>query len=531
MQELNSNEFTVSVDRFGQIQQMRFEQHAPVILDCRAYTQAGDRWKRPLGQAMHGRHIDAGSRRTATRHTQVQGGKAQGAPQFLPMQDMTAQGVGVAQQILGTRQIADGQRRADLGTRNAMAVAIGHVSQGVYRETGAPAGRAQGVDIAGALDSESKILADEKYLGIQALDQRADEHLWRHAGQRGIERLESDLFDAVAREGIELVAQAGNAGRRQFGALGEFRKIFPRMGLERHDRGGQAGIGGCFAHLGEHGLMAPVDPVEIADGQGAGKALRHGRQAAIDMKRRFHGLEFTILGSPTRIFILPDSNSPPRRLVILISGRGSNMQALVRACEQQGWPATVVAVISSKPEAAGLEWAREQGIAATGLDHRNYDSREAFDEALAESIDQHQPDYVLLAGFMRVLTPSFVKHYAHRLVNIHPSLLPAFPGLHTHAQALATGVRAHGCTVHFVTPVLDHGPIIAQGCVPVLENDTATTLAQRVLEIEHIVYPAAVRWLVSGQVVLDADHQVTVSGNPDRLFFSSSSSRTSPLQP
>lgn len=228
---------------------------------------------------------------------------------------------------------------------------------------------------------------------------------------------------------------------------------------------------------------------------------------------------------------MPDSISPHRRLVILISGRGSNMQALVQACAQQGWPASVVAVVSSKPDAAGLVWARDQGIAVAGLDHRNYDSREAFDEALAEEIDQHQPDYVLLAGFMRVLTPAFVKRYAHRLVNIHPSLLPAFPGLHTHAQALATGVRAHGCTVHFVTPVLDHGPIIAQGCVPVLENDTATTLAQRVLEIEHIVYPAAVKWLVAGQVVLDADHHVSVFGQPDRLFFPSISSRKSPSQP
>lgn len=273
-----------------------------------------------------------------------------------------------------------------------------------------------------------------------------------------------------------------------------------------------------------------MNAIEIADGQGAWKALRQGRQAAIDMKRRFHGLEFTILGSLTWIFILSDSFSPQKRLVILISGRGTNMQALVQACRDQGWPADVVAVVSSKPDALGLEWARNQGIATAGLNFRDYDSRESFDAALADEIDRHAPDYVLLAGFMRVLTPGFVKRYTGRLINIHPSLLPAFPGLHTHAQALATGVRAHGCTVHFVTPVLDHGPILAQGCVPVLADDTATTLAQRVLEIEHTVYPAAVRWLVDGQVTLESDNQVTVAGNPDRLFFSPSS-RQSLSQP
>ena len=204
------------------------------------------------------------------------------------------------------------------------------------------------------------------------------------------------------------------------------------------------------------------------------------------------------------------------------------MQAIVQACREQGWPADVVAVISSKPDADGLAWAREQGIAASGLNFRDYENRESFDAALAQEIDRHAPDYVLLAGFMRVLTPGFVKRYPGRLVNIHPSLLPAFPGLHTHAQALATGVRAHGCTVHFVTPILDHGPIIAQGCVPVLADDTPTTLAQRVLDIEHTVYPAAVKWLVSGQVTLEPDNQVRVAGNPDRLFFFSSSRPSHP---
>nr|WP_028355676.1 phosphoribosylglycinamide formyltransferase [Bordetella petrii] len=216
---------------------------------------------------------------------------------------------------------------------------------------------------------------------------------------------------------------------------------------------------------------------------------------------------------------MPQSPSSTRRLVILISGRGSNMQALVRACRDEAWPAEVRAVVASRPDAAGLQWAQEQGIATAALYHKDFPSREAFDTTLAQEIDRHEPDYVLLAGFMRVLTPAFVNHYAGRLVNIHPSLLPMFPGLHTHAQALATGVRLHGCTVHFVTPVLDHGPIIAQGCVPVLAGDTPEALAGRVLAVEHQVYPAAVRWLAQGRVRLTSDQRVEVDGEPPRLFM------------
>jgi len=208
-----------------------------------------------------------------------------------------------------------------------------------------------------------------------------------------------------------------------------------------------------------------------------------------------------------------------RRLVLLISGRGSNMVEIVRACRQEGWPADIAAVIASRPDAAGLDWAHENGIATAVVHHRDHASRDAFDAALAAQIDLHQPDFVILAGFMRVLTPVFVNRYAGRLVNIHPSLLPAFPGLHTHAQALATGVCVHGCTVHFVTPVLDHGPIIAQGTVPVCADDTPETLAQRVLTLEHQVYPAAVRWLVQGRVALTPDQRVEVKGEPTRLFI------------
>lgn len=193
------------------------------------------------------------------------------------------------------------------------------------------------------------------------------------------------------------------------------------------------------------------------------------------------------------------------------------MQSLVQACRLQGWSADVVAVIANRPEAAGLAWAREQGLATACVSHRQFSQREAFDAELARVIESYQPDYVVLAGFMRVLTPGFVRRFAGRLVNIHPSLLPAFPGLHTHAQALAVGVQAHGCTVHFVTPVLDDGPIIAQGVVPVLAGDTPEQLAARVLAVEHQVYPAAVRWLVEGRVRLEGS-VVHVHGVSQRLF-------------
>lgn len=188
-------------------------------------------------------------------------------------------------------------------------------------------------------------------------------------------------------------------------------------------------------------------------------------------------------------------------IVILISGSGSNMAALVEAARQrrwaQRWGAQVVAVISNRPEAAGLAWARAQGLATAVVDHREHDGREAFDAALMRAIDAHRPALVLLAGFMRILTPGFVAHYAGRLVNIHPSLLPAFPGLKTHQRAIEMGCRFAGATVHRVTAELDHGEILAQAVVPVLPDDTPDTLAERVLSQEHRIYPEAVERLLS----------------------------------
>ena len=194
-----------------------------------------------------------------------------------------------------------------------------------------------------------------------------------------------------------------------------------------------------------------------------------------------------------------------KRIVILLSGRGSNLQAIDQACAAEGWPARVVAAISNRPAAQGLAWAAAQGLATFAVDHRQHASREAFDAALAEAIDAHAPDLVLLAGFMRILGDAFVQRYAGRLLNIHPSLLPAFAGLQTHQRAIAAGCKLAGCTVHFVTPTLDHGPIVAQAVVPVLPDDTAETLSDRVLAAEHVIYPRAVRWFVEGQLALDGD--------------------------
>ncbi|WP_243021037.1 phosphoribosylglycinamide formyltransferase [Simplicispira sedimenti] len=190
-----------------------------------------------------------------------------------------------------------------------------------------------------------------------------------------------------------------------------------------------------------------------------------------------------------------------KNIVILISGGGSNMAAMVRTAQQQQWDkrlgARVAAVVSNKADAAGLAFAQAQGIATEVLDHKRFATREAFDTALAERIDRHDPALVVLAGFMRILTPGFVAHYAGRLINIHPSLLPAFTGLHTHQRAIDAGCKFAGCTVHQVTAELDVGPILDQAVVPVLPADTAASLAARVLTQEHVVYPRAVAQLLS----------------------------------
>jgi phosphoribosylglycinamide formyltransferase 1 len=195
--------------------------------------------------------------------------------------------------------------------------------------------------------------------------------------------------------------------------------------------------------------------------------------------------------------------------VILISGRGSNMRSIVEA----GTGLEVRAVISNRPDAQGIEWAAARGIPTRIVDHKAHATRELFDAALAVEIVAHEPDLVVLAGFMRILTPAFINRFPRRILNIHPSLLPSFPGLHTHRQALAAGVKVHGCTVHVVTPALDSGPIVAQAAVPVFAGDTEESLAARVLEAEHRVYPAVVRWFLEDRVEFLPGDVVRVKGS------------------
>jgi phosphoribosylglycinamide formyltransferase-1 len=201
-------------------------------------------------------------------------------------------------------------------------------------------------------------------------------------------------------------------------------------------------------------------------------------------------------------------------VAILISGRGSNMRSLVEA----GVPVSLV--ISNRADAAGLDFARAHGIATTVIEHRAFATRDAFEAELGAALERHAPRLVALAGFMRVLTPGFVRRYAGRMLNIHPSLLPAFPGLDTHARALAAGVKLHGCTVHFVTEQLDAGPIVIQAAVPVLPGDTAAALAARVLEQEHRIYPRAARWFLDGRLVID-NGMVRVKGDDAQLVLPS----------
>lgn len=187
------------------------------------------------------------------------------------------------------------------------------------------------------------------------------------------------------------------------------------------------------------------------------------------------------------------------RIAILISGRGSNMQAILDA----GLPVEVAAVVSNNPDARGLEIARSRGLTTATVNHRDYPDRHAFDTALAERLAGFRPDLVVLAGFMRILTENFIARFAGRILNIHPSLLPAFPGVDTHRRAIEAGVRLHGCTVHFVTPAVDHGPIVIQAAVPVRPDDDEARLASRVLEQEHRIYPLAVRWYAEGRLRID----------------------------
>ena len=206
-----------------------------------------------------------------------------------------------------------------------------------------------------------------------------------------------------------------------------------------------------------------------------------------------------------------------KSIVILISGRGSNMEAIVQRCAAEGWPARVAAVISNRADAAGLQFAQSHGIATAVVPHKAFATREAFDVALAAAIDAYAPDLVVLAGFMRILGAAFVRRYEGRLLNIHPSLLPMFPGLHTHQRAIDAGCKLAGATVHLVTPQLDHGPIVMQSVVAVQAGDTADMLASRVLATEHQIYPCAVRWFVDGRLKMEHGLVRHTDGEPQLL--------------
>lgn len=199
------------------------------------------------------------------------------------------------------------------------------------------------------------------------------------------------------------------------------------------------------------------------------------------------------------------------RLVVLISGSGSNLQAIMDAVANGKLSATLAAVISNRPDAYGLQRAADASIATTTIDHTQFDCRETFDAALQETIDSYQPDLLVLAGFMRILTPAFVTHYTGRMLNIHPSLLPLYKGVRTHQRALDDGAKEHGVSVHFVTPELDGGPVIMQAKIPVLPSDTAESLAQRVLVQEHVIYPRVLKWFAEGRLKLEGN-QVVLDG-------------------
>ncbi|MDD5392954.1 MAG: phosphoribosylglycinamide formyltransferase [Thiothrix sp.] len=207
-----------------------------------------------------------------------------------------------------------------------------------------------------------------------------------------------------------------------------------------------------------------------------------------------------------------DESTALPRLVVLISGSGSNLQSIIDAIRAQRLQAQIVAVISNKADAYGLQRASNAVIPAITVDHKGFASRAEFDQALQQQIDSYQPDLVVLAGFMRILTPDFVRHYTGRMLNIHPSLLPLYKGIHTHQRVLDDKAKEHGVSIHFVTPELDGGPVIMQAKVPVLPSDTAKSLAQRVQAQEHVIYPRVVKWFVEGRLKLEGN-QVMLDGN------------------
>lgn len=558
------------------VQQMDFQQPLAMGFNSRARPETGDTGfdqGRIIMQATHLHNEDALQCRLSAGKTQVQGGKTQLGAQPAAVDDAPGQGIGPSQHLLCPVKIGLGQRLPDQGTGDTYAAFLHH-GHGLHLDAAGLAKGFQHRKITLTLGTEAEIGTDADMSRLQPSGQTVLHEFggWT-LGKAAIEGHQIDLLHAQACQHGQPVTQCGDTYRRRCVLLplpGQLVEVFARMRLEGEHGGGQTG-GACVINQGaDQGLMAKMHTVKIADGQGTGLARGGRGQGAKDFHRPDYkdivhrhpdgqgrtgrgmwaqatvGQKATtanmrdqacltrpvrdaspaplraacgqnLIGSSTMSAIACSTPlRSPARVVILISGRGSNMMALVEAIARQQLPVEVAGVVSNRPDAAGLAWAQTRGIACRALDHRQYADRAAFDAALAEAVDALAPPaeqpWVLLAGFMRVLSADFVSRYAGRLVNIHPALLPAHPGLHTHRQALAAGALLHGATVHFVTPAVDVGPIIAQAVVPVLAGDTEASLGERVLAMEHQLFPRVLGWLAEGRVSVTAQGQVLLAG-------------------
>lgn len=510
------------------VEQMGFEQWRTAGLDRRSGAQACDTGQRLIGQAMDANDKNAGQRGSAMRNAQIERWKAKFAAELSSVDDMAGDRIGSTEQALGAGEVALIERGAHSRAGDPLTI-LRHGGHAVQGKTIAGCRRLERGKVAATLGTEAKIVTDQEQTGLQAFDQNPfDEGLGLERGKAIVEMDHAGSLDAGVRQGLQLVAKRGDAlGGLKAGA--SCCKKLARMRLEGQYAARQRQRRSQFGEPLDQAQMAAVHAIEVADGQCARSALGRWRKASEDLHEEGalkHAAKRLILKHsrrPGRLAML-DSRPPMQqqatKLAILISGHGSNMASLAAACRDEHWPAQVVVVVSSRSDAPGIARARELGLPVEVLPSSAFASREAFDAALIERLDALEVDLVVLAGFMRILTDGFVQHFAGRLVNIHPSLLPAFTGLDTHARALAAGVLVHGASVHLVTPELDHGPLIAQAVVPVLEGDDAATLAARVLRLEHILLPRAVRWMVEGRVQMHHG-RVRVEGIDDaqRLIF------------
>lgn len=378
--------------------------------------------------------------------------------------------------------------------------------------------------IAGTLGAETEVVTDQEPAHGAACHQHVvDERARSQLREAAIEVRNERAFDTAALERGQFVTQVEYPRRRALG-----RKEFARMRLETHHSRYQTACASGGDDAAQQRLMAAVNTVEIADRQGARNAVGRARSAAINLHKnavdamrkttakytverriilicRAFGKGRRAHASTIRAVMKPRADNPVTKpIVVLVSGRGSNLQALLATEATERWQtelgAKIVAVIGNRADAEALDVARSNHVPVHILAHADFGSRAAFDDALARAIDRYAPQLIVLAGFMRVLTPAFVRRYAGRLINVHPSLLPSFPGLNTHQRALDAGVRVHGATVHFVSDEIDAGPIIAQAAVAVHAGDDAASLAARVLQQEHRLLPQAVRHVLEGRV-------------------------------